>query len=64
MSASKIIFFIFSLLITASAIGQAVQIDSTKADTVLKKPVPRSGIKSFGELITKNVESKKAAGQL
>ncbi|MCW3119297.1 MAG: zinc-dependent metalloprotease, partial [Chitinophagaceae bacterium] len=58
MSSSKIILFIFSVLIAATGIAQSVQIDSTKTDTIIRKPVPRSGIKSFDQLISKSYTTK------
>ena len=45
-------------VIAGSAMAQAVQVDTLKTDTIIRKPLPRSGIKAFEEIISKSYSSK------
>ena len=57
----KILLVSVSLFTALCGISQSVHIDSTKADsvtTVVRKPVPRSGMKSFEEVIFPSYASK------
>lgn len=58
MSNCRLLFICFLSLIALYGYSQAVPIDSTKADTIIKKPVPRSGINSYEQIISPNFLTK------
>jgi hypothetical protein len=58
MSNHKLILIVAFVLVAMKGFCQAVQIDSTKADTIIKKPLPRSGINSFEQIVTEKYVTK------
>ena len=58
MFSRSLLITVVCFVVAVPVLSQAVQVDTLKTDTVIRKPVPRTGIRSFEEIISKNYSSK------